>query len=229
MSKQIIAKTIGYGIAFVAAGSSYSHQVHLLQRNHVGDLFGVIPSAWVVPATVDGLAIIGLMVRTDPDASVAAKRGALLPLILAGALSVAANVAEATNPVQFIVGIWTVLAYLMAEGLAGKIHGKATTAPASVPVSAPIASPVVVATPAPAIAPAAILRRPLVAVPATAKLLPIVSARRPHRTSRTTKRPAIAATARRTTVNASVPVMNPNTGQPYSERHSRRLRNSVTV
>lgn len=140
MSKIVIAKIGAYVVAFVAAVSSYGHQVFLLEKADLDPLFGIISSAWVTPITVDSLAMIALMVRQTDTVTAAAKRAALVPLVLAGGMSVAANVATARNIVQVVVGIWTVAAYIIAELFVGKMERKQAShqvpqAPAAAPTS----------------------------------------------------------------------------------------------
>ncbi len=135
MSKITTAKVVAYLIAFVAAVSSYGHQVYLLELADLDPLFGVIPSAWITPATVDSLAIIALMVRTSDAVTTTRRRWALVPLVLAGGMSVAANVGTAHNLVQVVVGVWTVAAYIIAELFVGKMQAKPTSHP--VPHNAP--------------------------------------------------------------------------------------------
>ncbi len=130
MNRITVAKTGAYVIAGIAAVSSYGHQVHLLSLADLDPLFGIIPSEWITPITVDSLAIIALMVRTSDTVTEVTKRVAMLPLVLAGGLSVAANVAMARNVVQVIVGVWTVLAYIVAELFVAKMERKAA-APAA--------------------------------------------------------------------------------------------------
>ncbi len=141
MSKVTIAKVVAYLIAFVAAVSSYGHQVYLLELADLDPLFGVIPSAWITPATVDSLAIIALMVRTSDAVTVTTRRWALVPLVLAGGMSVAANVATARNLVQVVVGVWTVAAYIIAELFVGKMERKSTSLPVPQPPAAAPTSP----------------------------------------------------------------------------------------
>jgi hypothetical protein len=148
MFKLYFAKVVAYLIAFVAAVSSYGHQVHLLELADLDPLFGLIPSEWITPITVDSLAIIGLMVRTSDTVTVSARRWALLPLVLAGGMSVAANVATARNVVQVVVGVWTVAAYIIAELFVGKMEKKSTEQVQPVPVSAPVQAPASVPAPA---------------------------------------------------------------------------------
>jgi hypothetical protein len=124
------AKVGAYGIATVAAVASFGHQVHLLEQADLDPLFGFIPSEWVTPLTVDLLAMVALAVRTSDTVTERTRKAALLPLILAGGLSVAANVAEARNIVQIVVGVWTVAAYILAELFVQKMERK-SEAPAA--------------------------------------------------------------------------------------------------
>lgn len=129
MNRITVAKTAAYVIAAIAAVSSYGHQVHLLSLADLDPLFGFVPSEWVTPITVDSLAIVALMVRMSDTVTDKTKTLALLPLVLAGGLSVAANVALARNVVQVAVGVWSVLAYILAEIFVAKMERK-VSAPA---------------------------------------------------------------------------------------------------
>lgn len=124
MSRTTIAKTVAYVVATIAAVSSYGHQVELLSLAHLDKLFGLVPSEWVGPLTVDSLAIIALMIRTSDQVTAATKRWAMVPLILAGGMSIAANVATATNLIQVVYGVWTVGAYVVAELFVAKMERK---------------------------------------------------------------------------------------------------------
>lgn len=128
MNRITVAKTAAYTIAGIAAVSSYGHQVHLLGRADLDPLFGLVPSEWITPLTVDSLAIVALMVRMEASVTETTRRWALLPLVLAGGLAIAANVAEARNIIQVTVGIWTVLSYIVAEIFVAKMERKAAPA-----------------------------------------------------------------------------------------------------
>ena len=132
MNRITVAKTAAYVIAAIAVVSSYGHQVHLLSLADLDPLFGFVPSEWVTPFTVDSLAIVALMVRMSDTVTDRTKRMAMLPLVLAGGLSVAANEALARNVVQVVVGAWTVAAYILAELFVSKMERK-TVAPATEP------------------------------------------------------------------------------------------------
>lgn len=122
MNKLTVAKVAAYSIAGIAAISSYGHQVHLLGKADLDPLFGFIPSEWIAPLTVDSLAIVALMVRMADTVTERTRRAALIPLVLAGGLAVAANVAEAKNIIQVVLGVWTVLAYIVAEIFVAKME-----------------------------------------------------------------------------------------------------------
>jgi hypothetical protein len=64
------------------------------------------------------------MVRNSEVADAAARRAALWTLLLAGSASMAANVAVGANTVQRLVGVWTVVAYLVAEFFVSKLKAK---------------------------------------------------------------------------------------------------------
>jgi phage shock protein PspC (stress-responsive transcriptional regulator) len=124
MNRITVAKTAAYVIAAIAVVSSYGHQVHLLSLADLDPLFGFIPSEWVTPITVDSLAIVALMVRLSDTVTDRTKAWAMLPLVLAGGLSVAANEALARNVVQVVIGAWTVAAYILAELFVSKMERK---------------------------------------------------------------------------------------------------------
>lgn len=136
MHRVTIAKSVAWLIAAIAAITSYGHQVHLLSLADLDPLFGIIPGEWITPVTVDSLAIIALMIRMSPEVTDRTRKLALIPLVIAGAMSVAANVAMARNVVQVIVGIWTVGAYILAETFVGMMERKSAA-----PVAEPKASP----------------------------------------------------------------------------------------
>jgi hypothetical protein len=135
MSKVTIAKGVAWLVAAIAAVTSYGHQVHLLSLADLDPLFGLIPGEWITPVTVDSLAIIALMIRRSPEVTDRTRKLALIPLVIAGGMSIAANVAMARNIVQVIVGIWTVGAYILAEIFVGMMERK-TAAPAAEPKTA---------------------------------------------------------------------------------------------
>lgn len=112
------ARVSAYSIAAIAGAMSYGHQTTLLHHADLG-LY-----SYAVPLTVDVLAFISAMVRNSHVADDTARRAALWTLLLAGTASVAANVAEGANPVQRIVGVWTVAAYLLAEWFVSRLKAR---------------------------------------------------------------------------------------------------------
>lgn len=106
-------------IAGIAAVASYGTQVVLLLGWQVGGF------SYVIPATVDFLAIIsaiGLHIRRI-DKSL--KRVAAFVLITAGSVSMTANLYAGATLGSKIAHAWTVIAYMLAEWLNAKIraHG----------------------------------------------------------------------------------------------------------
>jgi len=126
MNSTTISKAVVYVVAFIAGTMSYGHQVELGQHWDFGSLLGVLPYAYIVPLTVDALAFIGMMIRNSDEVTDSSRRAALVPLVLAGGMSVAANVAMARNVAQVVVGVWTVASYLIAEYFAAKLKRRAT-------------------------------------------------------------------------------------------------------
>lgn len=109
------AKRVSVLVAAIAAVNSYGHQYAVLNDAHAGKLFGVIPYAILAPLTVDALAYIGLLIRGYGEATRGLKKAAIILLLLAGSVSLSANLAEAQNVVQVVMGAWTVVAALLAE------------------------------------------------------------------------------------------------------------------
>jgi hypothetical protein len=109
------AKVSAYTIALIAGVMSYGHQSTLLLDSHAGIY------SYAVPLTVDVLAFISAMVRNSDQVDVTTRRAAAALLVLAGSMSIAANVAVGENVIQRIVGVWTVAAYLLAEWFVARL------------------------------------------------------------------------------------------------------------
>ena len=109
------AKVSAYTIALIAGVMSYGHQSTLLLDSHAG-LY-----SYAVPLTVDVLAFISAMVRNSDQVDATTRKAAVVTLVLAGSMSIAANVAVGENLVQRIVGVWTVAAYLLAEWFVARL------------------------------------------------------------------------------------------------------------
>jgi outer membrane biosynthesis protein TonB len=255
MARILIAKIVGYLIATIAAVSSYGHQVDLLARADLDPLFGIIPSEWITPATVDSLAIIALIVRTSPEATKAMKRAALMPLILAGGLSIAANVATAHNVIQVIVGIWTVLAYMIAELFVSRLNSRTanavaptpvaasaphTTAASAITTTAPAASPQPAAPPIHPVAPAPVpVPPPAPVVAAAPPVTPPAAAPSPvqvkqrvdarQQTGTSSTRPAASTTDTSVTASdAAAPKSTVTPGQLAKARHVAEAHHKAT-
>jgi hypothetical protein len=112
------AKVSASTIAVIAGVMSYGHQTTLLLRAN-GGLY-----SYAVPFTVDVLAFISAMVRNSDVADDTSRRAASATLLLAGSMSIAANVAVGENVIQRIVGFWTVAAYLLAEWFVSRLKAK---------------------------------------------------------------------------------------------------------
>jgi hypothetical protein len=112
------AKVSAYLIALIAGVMSYGHQTTLLLEARAGVY------SYAVPLTVDVLAFISAMVRNSDVADETSRKAAAATLILAGSVSVAANIAVGENVIQRIVGFWTVAAYLLAEWFVSRLKAK---------------------------------------------------------------------------------------------------------
>jgi hypothetical protein len=109
-------KRIAYLIAAIGAAGSYGTQVALLQGYDMGTF------AYVVPATIDLLAIcaaIGLNIPGVPEGD---KKYMTRVLTIAVLVSISANMAGGHNWVARLGHAWPVVAYLFAEGIANRIR-----------------------------------------------------------------------------------------------------------
>lgn len=125
------AKASAYTIAAIAGVMSYGHQSTLLLNAHSGAY------SYAVPLTVDVLAFISAMVRNSDQVDRTTRKAAAALLILAGSMSIAANVAVGDNVIQRITGVWTVVAYLVAEWFVSRLK----PAPAPEPEPAEVEEP----------------------------------------------------------------------------------------
>lgn len=124
-------KRIAYLIAAVGAAASYGTQVELLKGYDLGGF------AYVVPATIDLLAIcaaIGLNIPQLPEKD---QKYIKRVLTIAVFVSVVANMAGGHNWVARIAHAWPVVAYLLAEGIANRIRNFAARIEADMPQSVP--------------------------------------------------------------------------------------------
>ena len=145
-------KKIAYIIAGIGTVASYGTQVTLLTNNDLG-LF-----SWIIPATIDLLAIGAAMALQLPKLDTVTRKIAGGILVVAVMVSIAANVWDAHSGIAAAAHAWPVVAYLLGELLANRVRAYAdrleaaqttTVAPAApvIPVPAPVVVPV--ATPLP--------------------------------------------------------------------------------
>lgn len=111
-----VIRTLAFLIMFVAFAVSYFTQLQLLQRWHVD-----LPAAIGIPFTIDLLAIIATLVIHTHDVKAESKRVALRVLLLAGTVSMAANLLSGDTWGSRIAHAWTVGAYLLGEWLGTKV------------------------------------------------------------------------------------------------------------
>lgn len=106
-----------------AAAISFGHIVD------VSSTLGLTWEAMTVPFFIDGLAILGLVGRTDKF-DVSTKRAGMVLVTFAGSLSLAANVYAGDNLGQQCYGALVVCGFALAEWFAGRM--KAAPSPVRV-------------------------------------------------------------------------------------------------
>jgi hypothetical protein len=111
-----VVQRIALLIAAVGAAASYMTQVTLLMGYGMG-LF-----SYVVPATIDLLAICAAIGSNIPQLPEKDKKYVNRVLTIAVLVSVTANVAGGHNTVTRIGHAWPVVAYLLAEGIANRLR-----------------------------------------------------------------------------------------------------------
>lgn len=135
-------KKIAYAIAGIGTVASYGTQVTLLVSEGLG-LF-----SYVIPATIDLLAIGAAMALQIPRLDTVSRRIAGTILTIAVIVSVVANVWDANSGISAAAHAWPVIAYLLGELLANRIRAFAerliaakAAAAAPVAIVAPVAIP----------------------------------------------------------------------------------------
>lgn len=157
-----VVKRLAYLIAVIGTVASYGTQVELLQH------FGLTTFAYVIPATVDLLAICAAIALQIPGFPTTDRKIAGTILVVAVIVSVAANVTSGHNIGARLAHAWPVVAYLLAELIANRIRqyvARVQAAQAAAP--APVA-PVVDVTPAVAAVTSPAPRRTATAHPSNA-------------------------------------------------------------
>jgi hypothetical protein len=125
---------IAYVIAVTGAIGSYGTQVTYLILNGVGWF------SWVIPATIDLLAIASAMALQLPGLDRASRKIAGGILFVTVSVSVTANVAGGHGIVAKAAHAWPVVAYLLGELLANRVRAYAarlTTEPVGTQTAAP--------------------------------------------------------------------------------------------
>lgn len=124
-------KKIAYAIAGIGVVASYGTQVVLLLSHNVG------PFSYVIPATIDLLAIAAAMVLQLPAIDTFTRRIAATILTVATLVSILANTIDADTAIEGAAHAWPVAAYLMGELLANRVRAYAAkmVAPAITPVA----------------------------------------------------------------------------------------------
>lgn len=124
--KSAIAIGIGaYSIASIGVVASYGTQVVLLLA------YGVGMFSYVLPATVDILAVCAALALQLPFLDKTTRWVAGIILTLTVGVSVTANVIGAHNPISRAAHAWPVIAYLLGELLAGRVRAFAARLAAS--------------------------------------------------------------------------------------------------
>lgn len=135
-----VVKRLAYLIAVIGTVASYGTQVALLLDFQVGSF------SYVIPATIDLLAICAAIALQIPMIDATTRKIAGYILVTAVVVSVAANVTGGHNLVARLAHAWPVIAYLLAELIANRIRmfvakiqaaQAAAAAPAPVVVAAP--------------------------------------------------------------------------------------------
>lgn len=154
-------KKIAYGIAAIGTVASYGTQASLLATNGLGIW------SFIIPATIDMLAIAAAMALQLPHLDNATRKIAGAILTLAVIVSICANVWDAHSPIAAVAHAWPVIAYLLGELLANRVRAYADRMEATqAATNAPVAPVVITA-------------------PATQVATPLPTATRTHRTSTT--------------------------------------------
>lgn len=116
VSKVQVVKAIVKLYFIAALAGSFTH---IITAAHKAGLGGW--EAWSTPFMIDGLAIIGMIMRTEQFSKATQKLGLRVQLVM-GAFSVVANVYAAHNLGGVIYGVAIVVLFLTAEWLAGNME-----------------------------------------------------------------------------------------------------------
>lgn len=121
-----VVKRLAYLIAVIGATASYGTQVELLKSWQIEGMF-----AYLIPATVDLLAICGAIAIQIPGFPEKDRRSVYKILTIAVLVSVTANMIAGAGWGAKIAHAWPVVAYLLAEWIANKCRTYAATVQAA--------------------------------------------------------------------------------------------------
>ena len=182
-------KKIAYVIAGIGTVASCGTQATLLVANNLG-LF-----SYVIPATIDLLAIGAAMALQIPRLDTVSRRIAGTILTIAVIVSVVANVWDAHSGIAAAAHAWPVVAYLLGELLANRIRAFAERLiAAKAAAAAPVAVIAPVAIPTPQVA----VPLPVATTTTRTKAVPTASRRGSHAGCAHVASPAARATCRST-------------------------------
>lgn len=100
---------------FAALGVSFMHLVHAGAKGGLGG------ERWMVPFMVDGIAVIGMIMRSEEFAQRTRKIGFRVQLV-AGVLSLAGNIYAAGNTGGMVLGVGVVALFIAAEWIGDQIE-----------------------------------------------------------------------------------------------------------
>lgn len=117
MNKVSVIKAIVKAYFVAAVAGSFTHIVHAAEKIGLSGW-----EMWSTPFMIDGIAIIGLIMRSEQFSKDTRKWG-LITQYGAGLLSLVGNVYAAENAGGMIYGVGIVALFLFSEFLSGKIQG----------------------------------------------------------------------------------------------------------
>lgn len=123
---------LAYLIALIGTVASYGTQVSLLLAYEVGSF------SYVIPATIDILAICAALALQLPGLDATSRKIAGGILFVAVTVSVLANVTGGHNPIGRAAHAWPVIAYLCGEMLANRVRAYAARLAAQQDTPAPV-------------------------------------------------------------------------------------------
>lgn len=112
-----VVKRLAYLIAAVAASASYGTQVELLRKHEMETW-----AAYAIPLTIDLLAICAAIALQVPGFPEKDRKIVQRVLTIAVFVSVTANIMGGHNMITRLGHGWPVLAYLLAEWIAGRMR-----------------------------------------------------------------------------------------------------------